>query len=68
MKAQDDEASIIQVVLLPELYLLTGPANTIYKGLFTVWQEVKEWLKTCNGKHCTVVATLGTAAAHCFKT
>ena len=49
----DDDADltpVIQLIPLPELHLMTGPVNTMYKGLESVWPQSEEWLKACNVK------------------
>lgn len=48
VKGQDDEAPVVLFVPPPELHLLIGPVNAMYKGLLAVWPGVSQWLKACN--------------------
>ena len=45
---EDDETLVITLLPPPELHLMTGPMNTMYSGLESLWPESENWLKSCN--------------------
>ena len=47
---QQDDTPVIQILPPPELHLMTGPTNTMFKGLESVWPENETWTKSCNVK------------------
>lgn len=40
--------SLLEIIPPPELHLLLGPFNTMYKGLNSVWEDSVNWLKACS--------------------
>lgn len=40
--------SVLEWIPPPELHLLMGPTNAIYKGLADIWPDVNLWLKACH--------------------
>ena len=43
---RNDATTILEIVPPPELHLLLGPVNTLYKAM-EVWPNSKEWLDSC---------------------
>ena len=47
--------SVLEVIPPPQLHLLLGPVNTMYKALADRWEKVGDWLEAI-----TLVARLST--------
>ena len=43
----DDSTPVITIVPPPELHLLLGPVNHLFKGMEKVWSNSDDWLKSC---------------------
>lgn len=48
LKHADHTTPILQLIPPPELHLLLGPTNTIYRGLAANWDGVEHWLRACH--------------------
>ena len=47
----NDEVPILELVPPPELHLLTGPMNTLFKELKALYlDEANKWLSLCQGQ------------------
>ena len=47
---EEDDTPVILLIPPPELHLMTGPVNTMFGHLESVWPESEQWLKLCNVK------------------
>ena len=47
---ENDQTPVIHLLPPPELHLMTGPVNTMFNGLDSIWDDSEVWLKSCNVK------------------
>lgn len=48
LASERDTTAIISLVQPPELHLLTGPFNTMYTAMLSVWPGSVQWLEKCH--------------------
>ena len=48
VKGRSPDSLLIEVIPPPELHLLTGPVNTLYKAMEKLWPNASQWLVACH--------------------
>ena len=48
VKGRSPDSPLIEVMPPPELHLLTGPVNTLYKAMEKLWHNASQWLVACH--------------------